>query len=180
VGVPYSPIIDAPSIHPVTQPHGFDREMVAPLEALWFALHLPRRIDDTLDLPLQLLHDSPKFDLARSITKLPGAAPHLRATVANPFGGSAGARSAPVTLLESAERFAREAGVRLGALSLDALAKAQLRPLWRKISRFFDGTMPRRIVPIPALAPRGRALQPRRYPCRRPSRPLRQEKQQVA
>jgi hypothetical protein len=28
----------------VTQPHGFDREMIPPLDAVWFTLHLPRRV----------------------------------------------------------------------------------------------------------------------------------------
>jgi hypothetical protein len=153
VEVPYSPItsIGAPQTHPVTQPHGFDREMVAAVDAVWFALHLPRRVHDTFDLPLRMLRESPRFDLAHRITLLPAPLLERDEWVRALTSPSPALVLAPPSLIEAAERFSGAGAVRLGVLSFDDLSDGQLRSLWRRISRFSDASIQRRIAPIPFL-----------------------------
>lgn len=153
VEVPYSPItsVGAPHTHPVTQPHGFDREMIGALDAVWFALHLPRRVHDTFDLPLRMLRDSPRFDLAHRITLLPASLLERDEWVRALTSPSPALVLAPPSGIEAAERFARAGGVRLGVLSFDDLSERQLRSLWRRITRFSDAPIQRRIAPIPYL-----------------------------
>jgi hypothetical protein len=153
VDIPFSPItyMGQHPTHAVTQPHGFDRELVPALDAVWFALHLPRRVHDTFDLPLQILQGSPKFDLAHRITMLPAPLLGEDAWRRTLFARPPALVLAPTTLLDEANDFARAAGVRLGVLSFDDLLEAHLRIFWRKIARFSNVPIPRRIVPIPLL-----------------------------
>jgi hypothetical protein len=52
---PYQPFVLEPDDHPVTAPHGLDREVAPALPALWYFLHLPRTFAEVVDLPLQAL-----------------------------------------------------------------------------------------------------------------------------
>ncbi|MFA6954970.1 MAG: hypothetical protein WC538_03770 [Thermoanaerobaculia bacterium] len=137
VDAPYSPITfdDAPQVHPITQSHGFDREMLPALDAVWFVLHLPRRLLDTLDLPLRFLSVASRVDLAHHITLVPMAlleqAEYVRA-FSNP---------PPVLVLaaevrsQAAETFAAAAKVPLGVVSFDALTDSTLMKLWKAIAK---------------------------------------------
>src|SRR5205807_479701 len=97
----------------VTQPHGFDREMVPPLDALWFALHLPRRVHDTLDLPLAAMRKLTAFDLAHRITLFPSplmARDEWRQRLAVEPPALV---ITPDTIVQDADTFAAAIGVRL-------------------------------------------------------------------
>ncbi len=50
---PYEPYLLRPDDHPVTAPHGLDREVGVALPALWYFLHLPRIFAEVVDLPYQ-------------------------------------------------------------------------------------------------------------------------------
>jgi hypothetical protein len=152
---PYSPITfgDVPQTHPVTQPHGFDREMLPALDAVWFALHLPRRILDTFDLPLGFLRVAPRLDLAHKITMVPVTLlqqdEYLRA-FSNPPPVIV---FCPETHLDAAEMFAATAEVPLGVASFGALTDNVLKNLWKQLAKRSGASSSQQLAePIPLLS----------------------------
>jgi hypothetical protein len=154
VDATYSPITfgDTPQTHLVTQSHGFDREMLRALDAVWFALHLPRRILDTLDLPFRFLSVAPRLDLAHHITMVPlpllQQEEYVRAFSHLP----------PVLVLAAeaqsyaAEAFAATAKVPLGVVSFGALTDSTLKTLWKAVAKCSGTPVSRQLAaPIPLL-----------------------------
>lgn len=154
VDAPYLPITfgDTPQTHPVTQSHGFDREMLPALDAVWFALHLPRRILDTLDLPLRFLSVAPRLDLAHHIMMVPVPLleqdEYVRAFSHPPpvLVFAAEAQS------HAAETFAATAKVALGVVSFGVLTDSTLKKLWKAIVKRSGVLVSRQLAaPIPLL-----------------------------
>jgi hypothetical protein len=70
---PYEPIVYAGTKPPdgVTQPHGFDPDIVPALDLLWFVMHTPRRLQDVFDVPARLLRLEPFVDYSHNVALVP-------------------------------------------------------------------------------------------------------------
>lgn len=72
----YSPIVDwsvQRAVQDGTVPHGFDRDLVPYLPALWYCLHLPNTLFELEDLPAGFLKDRQAYDFAHDIVLIPHA-----------------------------------------------------------------------------------------------------------
>jgi CHAT domain len=69
----YEPLVYSGATPPegVTQPHGFDPDIVPALGLLWFAMHLPRRLQDVLDVATRHLKMEPLVDYSHHIALVP-------------------------------------------------------------------------------------------------------------
>ena len=156
VDAPYSPITfgDTQQGHPVTQPHGFDREMLPALDAVWFALHLPRRTLDTLDLPLRFLSLAPRLDLAHHITMVPLPLLGKDEWIHAFEEASPALVLAPKGQLQAAEAFAETARVPFGVVSFDDLTNGTLVKLWKALAQRSGAPTARQLAASIPLLPR--------------------------
>jgi len=72
----YSPIVAFSSkkaAEDATVPHGFDRDLVPYLPALWYILHLPNTLADLEDLGAEFLKKRQEYDFAHDIILIPHA-----------------------------------------------------------------------------------------------------------
>ena len=139
----YEPHVVEPDDHPVTAPHGLDREAGAALPALWYFLHLPRGFAEVVDLPYQAVAGMADLRPDHGILLAPVQAfdvGHL--TPWPPTGLLPVLMAAPDDLIPEAVRLCGEFKFLLPPISFGAMSDATLDGHWNEIHRRVLPDMP--------------------------------------
>jgi hypothetical protein len=128
----YSPLVSKMDAGVGTHPHGFPREMLAALKAVWYCLHLPKDFIDVAVLPAQFM---PKLRLLESPHKIilvpTYLAPRLPDAI-RPLAILHDAQEERATIEEISARLQPP----LGMIRFDQLSQETLDTHWQQIADF--------------------------------------------
>lgn len=145
---PYEQVVALNALHAAkgTYPHGFDREMVPLLPAMWFALGLPRTLLDTVAVPGAVLLKMLAFQNPHDIQPLPSwslADPEI----IDRFRAEVTLVIAPDESFTEAVEFARDVQAPLRVARYSELDEAQRRRTWAGVAALYNTNRRRMVLP---------------------------------
>jgi CHAT domain len=149
----YDPIVQdvqAAIAQTATRPNGFDDDMIPALPGLWFALHLPRNVIDTVDATASAMFEGRRYSHSYNILLVPTGLVH-DTSFTRPYQTSRPTLIlAPDERLESAQVLAAAVQPHLGIVPYSDFSPATAQRLWQGIAGLYAvQSRPRRVAAIP-------------------------------
>jgi hypothetical protein len=155
----YDPIVhdvEAAIAQTATRPHGFDDDMIPALPGLWFALHLPRNVIDTVDSTASVMFEGRKYSHSHNILLIPTGLVN-DTSFTRPYQTRRPAVIlTPDEHLESAHALAAAVQPHLGIVPYSDFSPATSQRLWREVAELYTVRGRRRRVGAIPLTPNDR------------------------
>jgi len=116
-----------------TLPHGFDKDLIVCLPALWYCLHLPRTLYDLEDIPTHIIHNCQTYDFGHDIVLLPTLLLDRSNVISSLKRKNITLTLAPNDLYEVANDLSKQLDVPLGVTPISSLSDKTLAQHWQAI-----------------------------------------------